>query len=175
MGVVGAIFAILALVAVWWWRIRTAREGAARIADAAMTARGAISRHRFKTKAGESILAGVSDPGTAAAVLLYSLAVQKGPVGRDEEEHIEKLLETICRMGARDRTEAMAFASWAAGHVQDPNEVMRRFLPLWAGSLDDQERKELIGMCHEVASYEGPATDAQRHFVRRLSEAMFPK
>jgi uncharacterized tellurite resistance protein B-like protein len=175
MGVIGVVLAVVALVGAWWWRIQAAKDGAQRIADAAMTAKGAYSRHRFKTKAGESILAGVKEPGTAAAVLMYGLALLKGPVGRDEEEHIEKLLETVCRMNPRDRTEAMAFASWAAGHVQDPGEIMRRFMPLWMDGLEERERQELIGMCQEVAQYEGPATDAQRHFVRRLSEALLPK
>jgi hypothetical protein len=108
----------------------------------------------------------------AAATLVYSIMSLKRPVGTADEDKIDAMLETVCRLNDKDRADAMAFASWASGQVVDTNEIVRRFLPLWQEALQQPERQELVNMALEAAELNGPPTDAQSVAVRRLSEGL---
>jgi hypothetical protein len=172
MGVVALVVAIVGGIAFWWWRIQMMRDAAGTVIDAAGKAKGMISRARFRHRAGTSVLAGVDSPGMAAATLLYSLMSLKRPVGLSDQDKIDHLLDTVCRMNKQEREDAMAFASWASGQVADTNEIIRRFLPLWQSSLQGENRRELVDMALEAAELGGPPTDAQSVAVKRLSEGL---
>jgi hypothetical protein len=172
MGVVALVVAIVGGIAFWWWRIQMMRDAAGTVIDAAGKAKGMISRARFRHRAGTSVLAGVDSPGMAAATLLYSLMSLKRPVGLSDQDKIDHLLDTVCRMNKQEREDAMAFAAWASGQVADTNEIIRRFLPLWQSSLQGENRRELVDMALEAAELGGPPTDAQSVAVKRLSEGL---
>ena len=172
MAVIGIIVAILGGIAVWWWRVQMMRDAAGSVIDVAGKARGMISRARFKQRAGSSVLAGVDSPGMAAATLVYSVMSLKRPVGITDEDKIDAMLETVCRMPDKERADAMAFAAWAAGPVVDTNEIVRRFLPLWQDALNTPQRQELVNMALEAAELNGPPTDAQAVAIKRLSEGL---
>ena len=131
MAIIGLILAILGGIGFWWWRAQQVGDAAGSVIDAAGKARGMISRARFRQRAGTSVLAGVDSPGMAAATLVYSLMSLKRPVGLSDEDKIDAMLETVCRIPEKERGDAMAFAAWASGQVADTNEIVRRFLPLW--------------------------------------------
>lgn len=175
MPVLAFIMAIIGGAAFWWWRIQAAKGAADNMLDAAGKARGMISRARFKHRAGTSVLAGVDTPGMAAATLLYSLMSLRRPVVLSDEDKIEHMLETICRMSKKEREDAMAFAAWAAGQVPDTNEIVRRFLPLWANSLEQPQRQELVEMALQAAELGGAPTDAQSAAIKRLSEGLLAR
>lgn len=172
MAVVALIAAIVGGIAVWWWRAQQLKGAADSVIDVAGKARGAISRARFRQRAGQSVLAGVDSPGMAAATLLYSLASLRRPVTLADEEKIDHLLETICRMNRQDRADNMAFAAWASGQVADTNDIVRRFLPIWSTGLEPPQRRELVGMAVTIAETDGQPTDAQSVVIRRLSEGL---
>jgi len=172
MAIVGIILAVVGGIAFWWWRIQMVRGAAESVIDVAGKARGMISRARFRQRAGTSVLAGVDSPGMAAATLVYSIMSLKRPVGVTDEDKIDAMLETVCRMSDKERADAMAFAAWASGQVVDTNEVVRRFLPLWQEALKQPERQELVNMALEAAELNGPPTDAQLVAIRRLSEGL---
>jgi hypothetical protein len=172
MAIIGIIAAVVGGIAVWWWRVQMMRDAAGSVIDVAGKAKGMISRARFKQRAGSSVLAGVDSPGMAAATLVYSIMSLKRPVGTMDEDKIDAMLETVCRLNDRDRADAMAFASWASGQVVDANEIVRRFLPLWQEALQQPERQELVNMALEAAELNGPPTDAQSVAVRRLGEGL---
>lgn len=175
MPVLGLILAVIGAALFWWWRAQRVRDAAETVIDLAGKAKGAVNRARFRNKAGISVLAGVHDPGVAAATLLYSLMAQKRPVSLSDEDKMDALLETVCRMNARDRQEAMAFAAWAAGQVADTNEVVRRFLPLWERTLEPAQHTELLEMALNIAEVGGAPTDGQSASIRRLSEGLLTK
>jgi len=172
MAVIGLVMAIVGGIAFWWWRIQMMRGAAESVIDVAGKAKGMISRARFKHRAGTSVLAGVDSPGMAAATLVYSLMSLKRPVGLTDEDKIDAMLETVCRMPDKEREDSMAFASWAAGQVSDTNEIVRRFLPLWQDTLEGPQRQELVNMALEAAELNGPPTDAQAVAIKRLSEGL---
>lgn len=174
MGIIGLVVAIVTFIGLWWWRIQRARQAAETMIDLAGKAKGAISRANFKRRTGASVLAGVDSPGVAAATVLYSIAAMKRPVTLSDEDHIDQLLERVCRMGKQERADALAFAAWAAVEVADTNEVVRRFMPLWS-PLDEAERKDLIEMALEVSEIGGAPTDAQASSIKRLSQGLFVK
>lgn len=172
MGVVALIAAIIGGIGFWWWRAQQLKGAADSVIDAAGKARGMISRARFKQRSGQSVLAGVDSPGMAAATLLYSLAALRRPVALADEQKIDGLLETVCRMNKQDREDAMAFAAWASGQVADTNDIVRRFLPIWGDALKGPEQRELIGMAVTIAELGGAQTDAQAAVIRRLSDGL---
>jgi hypothetical protein len=172
MAVIGLILAVIGGVAFWWWRMQMVRGAAETVIDAAGKARGMISRARFKHRAGASVLAGVDSPGMAAATLVYSIMSLKRPVTLTDEDKIDAMLESVCRMPDKEREDSMAFAAWASGQVADTNEVVRRFLPLWQEALEGPQRHELVNMALEAAELGGPPTDAQAAAIRRLSEGL---
>lgn len=175
MPILALIAAVIGGIAVWWWRAQAMKGAADSMLDAAGKARGMISRARFKHRAGTSVLAGVDTPGMAAATLLYSLMALRRPVVLADEDKIDFMLETTCRMNKQEREDAMAFAGWASGQVADTNEIVRRFLPLWANTLDQPQRQELVEMALQAAELGGAPTDAQSVAIRRLSEGLLAK
>jgi uncharacterized tellurite resistance protein B-like protein len=172
MPVLGLILAVVGAVLFWWWRMQRVRDAAETVIDVAGKAKGAVNRARFRNKAGQSVLAGVEDPGVAAATLLYSLMAQKRAVSLSDEDKMDSLLESVCRMNARDRQEAMAFAAWASAHVADTNEVVRRFLPLWERTLEPAQHRELVDMALAISEVGSAPTDGQSAAIRRLSEGL---
>lgn len=170
MSVVAVIVGIVLGIGAWWWRAQRARDATASVIDFASHAKGAYNRSRFKKKAGTSVLAGIEDAGTAAATLMYSLIMMKGPVMRADEELMDEQLEAVCGLNERERDDAIAFAAWASAQVADVNEVIRRFKPLWRNALGEKERKELVHMAIAAAERKGPPSDAQKSSIKRLSE-----
>jgi hypothetical protein len=175
MPVLAFIVAVVGGIAFWWWRIQAARGAADSVIDAAGKARGMISRARFKHRAGTSVLAGVDTPGMAAATLLYSLMSLRRPVVLSDEDKVEAMLDATCRMSKKECEDAMAFAAWASGQVPDTNEIIRRFLPLWANSLEPPQRQELVDMALQAAELGGAPTDAQAAAIKRLSEGLLAR
>jgi hypothetical protein len=175
MALLGLIIALLGGLGFWWWRVQMMRDAAGSMLDLAGRAKGAVSRARFRHRAGTSVLAGVDSPGMAAATLVYSLMALKRPVSLSEEDKLDQMLETVCRMDNKDREDAMAFAGWASGQVADTNEIVRRFLPLWQDGLKDKERQQLVDMALEAAELGGPPTDAQAAAIKRLSEGLLAR
>lgn len=172
MAIIAVIAAIIGGIGVWWWRAQQLKGAADSVIDVAGKARGAISRARFRQRAGQSVLAGVDSPGMAAATLLYSLAALRHPVTLADEQKIDGLLETVCRMNKQDREDAIAFAAWASGQVADTNDIVRRFLPMWEQALEREPRRELVGMAVTIAETGGQPTEAQALVIRRLSEGL---
>lgn len=170
MSIVAVIVGILIGVGAWWWRVQRARDATASVIDFASHAKGAYNRSRFNKKSGASVLAGIEDAGTAAATLMYSLAMLKGPVMRADEELMDEQLASVCGLTERERDDAIAFAAWASAQVADVNEVIRRFKPLWRNALGEKERKQLVHMAIAAAERKGPPNDAQKSSIKRLSE-----
>jgi hypothetical protein len=175
MAIVGLIFAILGGIGYWWFRAQQVKGAADTVIDAAGRARGMISRARFRQRSGQSVLAGVDSPGMAVATLLYSLTALRRPVTLTDEDKIDTMLATVCRMNKQDREDSMAFAAWASGQVADTAEIVRRFLPIWTEALQQPERQELIDMAVTVASPGVEPTDAQAAIIRRLREGLLPR
>lgn len=175
MPVLALIIAIIGGIGVWWWRAQQVKGAADAALDAAGKARGMINRARFKHRAGTSVLAGVDTPGMAAATLIYSLMSLRRPITLSDEDKIDNMLETTCRMNKQEREDAIAFAGWASGQVPDTNEIVRRFLPLWASSLDMPQRQELVEMALQAAELGGAPTDAQSTVIKRLSEGLLAR
>lgn len=175
MPLLALIIAVISGIAFWWWRAQQVKDAADSVIDAAGKARGMVSRARFKHRAGASVLAGVDTPGMAAATLIYSLMSLRRPVVLADEDKIEGMLETTCRMDKQQRGDAMAFAAWASGQVPDTNEIIRRFLPLWANMLDQPQRQELVDMALQAVELHGTPTDAQAAAVKRLSEGLLAR
>ena len=134
-----------------------------------------MARSAGQGRSRTSVLAGVDTPGMAAATLLHSLMSLRKSVVLSDEDKIDSMLETTCRMSKQERDDAMAFAGWASGQVPDTNEIVRRFLLLWANTLDPSQRQDLVNIALRAAEIGGAPTDARAAAIKRLSEGLLAK
>jgi hypothetical protein len=155
-------------VAIWYFRFR-GPAAVGDVIDAAGHAKGIYKRRKFLKKVQASTLAGIDDPGLAAAVFLVSLAENGPGLSPAEEEAITVWLRDTVEY--HDPAEAVIFAKWASHEVVDVNEVIRRLLPLWCDKLDQGQRGELIAGAIRVASIKGPDA-AQMEAIRRLKQGL---
>jgi hypothetical protein len=74
------LLAIFGGLAFWWYRMRDAGQAAGEIVDAAQTLKGAYNRKKFRGKAEGSAITAIDDAPTAAATVMMSLALARGPI-----------------------------------------------------------------------------------------------
>ena len=137
--------------------------------------REALAAVQYGLLDGRGFITLVGEVGTGKTTLLYSLLALRRPVVLSDEDKIDSMLETTCLMSKQEREDAMAFAAWASGQVADTNEIVRRFLPLWANALEKPQRQELVEMALQAAALGGAPTDAQASAIKRLSEGLLAK
>ncbi len=175
MAIIALIATIPGGIGFSWFRAQQLKGAADSVIEVAGKARGMISRERFRQRSDQSVLAGVDTPGRAVATLLYSLTALRRPVTLTDEDKIDTMLETVCRMTKQDREDAMAFAAWASGQVADTAEIVRRFLPIWTHALKPPERQELIDMAMKVASPAVEPTDVPTADIWWLRDGLLPR
>ncbi|WP_421726609.1 hypothetical protein [Bauldia sp.] len=160
----------LAAAAFWYFRMRGPADTASDVINAAGHAKGAIARRRFRRKVEGATLAGVDDPGLAAAIYLVSLADAGSGITDDAEIWIAGWLRDT--VAYDDPVEAVTFGKWAAREVVDVNEVGRRLMPIWRDQLDGGQRQELIAAATKVATLDGEPEPAQLAALRRLKDGL---
>jgi uncharacterized tellurite resistance protein B-like protein len=175
MPILAAIVSMLALAGVWWWRAQRAHDAASAAIGLAGQARGAVNRARFRNKSKNSVLTAIDDSRIAAAVMLYRLMADRRPLTRADEERLGEELETVCGMQPSERSEAVAFAAWAAAQVADTNEIVRRLTPMWKRELTELQRRELVAMTLRLAGMGGDPLEVQMAAVRKLGEQLLPQ
>ncbi|MEM6626186.1 MAG: hypothetical protein AAF719_05730 [Pseudomonadota bacterium] len=171
MQILGVLLGVITAIGVWYWRLRMAKQAIDGAMDAAGRLKGAYNRRQFKNQTLNAALSEVETPGDAAAVLLFSLAYVKRS-GPDEAARIDQMLAETVGMPANERADAVAFAKWAASEVTEPNDVVRRLLPIWSESLGRSERLALIDMAEEIADLDGYQEPVQVSALRLLRDGL---
>src|SRR5688572_21944416 len=98
MHVVVLILGLVGAGACWWCRMRYLSQTAAEVVGSAERLRGAYRRRQFRKKADAAAIDAISDPRTAAAVMLVALATVDGPLSPNAEEKIKASMRPL--MGA---------------------------------------------------------------------------
>jgi hypothetical protein len=156
--------------------MRYLSQTAAEVVDSAERLRGAYRRRQFRKKADAAAIDAISDPRTAATVMLVALASVDGPLSPEAEEKIKGSMR--CLMGVDNPDEDLIFAKWAAADVADLNSLASRLSRVWNARLSAAERRDLYDLAAEVAALEGPpdatAASALRHLENRLGLVRAP-
>ena len=176
MHVLVLVLGLVGAGACWWCRMRYLGRTAAEVVDSAERLRGAYRRRQFRKKADAAAIDAISDPRTAAAVMLVALASVDGPLSPDAEDKIKASMRRL--MAADNPDEDLIFAKWAAADVADLNSLVSRLSRVWNARLSAAERRDLYDLAGEIAALNGrpddAATSALRHLENRLGLVRAP-
>jgi hypothetical protein len=78
MHILAGLFAIITLIAVWYWRIKMLRDAAGEAGKVVQTVANAPRRLAYRFKASKDGLALIEDPREAAAAMLVAMALARG-------------------------------------------------------------------------------------------------
>jgi hypothetical protein len=171
MHIIAAIVGVIAILGVWYWRLKAAREVGAEVIDAAQTVRGALRRRAFRRKAESSPVAAVDDPVIGAAVLLVAIAEERSPLDEGAARDIGDWLRDVA--GLTDPTEALTFARWAVSQSIGADTVTDRLAPLFARTLTVSQRHDLADKALDLAtSIPVPQRD---RIIRRIRDRICPQ
>jgi hypothetical protein len=170
MPFLGLLLMVAAGAAVWWWRLKMVKEAGSEVIDSVERMRGAYKRRQFRKAAEAAPLASIRNPAIAAAVFFLVLANEK-PVHKDMAKEIvrERMKDII---HADDMDEVLIFADWTAKGVVNVDDPVHRFRDLWLTSLDEAERRQLIGIGEDIAAVGGESTTLQTDALQRLKRAL---
>jgi hypothetical protein len=165
-----AILAILGGAAFWWWRLKMIGDAANEVSDVAGRAWGKYKRHKFRKKVEDSPLQSIEDPATAAVVMMYAMAKEAGPLTDKVEAAIRREVSGAMKIG--DADELITFGKWAASHATDAGNVILRYVKLWNGALNADERRDFADMVERVAAAAGPLDAPVRGKLSKLRERL---
>jgi len=77
MALLGILVMAIGGAAVWYWRLKMAREAGSEIIDSVERMRGAYKRRQFRKQAEAAPLASIADPAIAAVAFFFCLAKEK--------------------------------------------------------------------------------------------------
>jgi hypothetical protein len=165
-----AILSVLAGMALWRFRPQAIEEAAREMIGAAQAAKSALRRRRNDRPAPHPPLAGVDDPGLAAAIMFVALAGMNGGPDPAAEEAIRAELATVLPDESCELTYVLGRR--IAGQVQDPNDISLRFSKLWIRTLTQDERLDLYRMAARIVALGGEPGEFQRQTLVRLKDRL---
>ena len=168
MHILMIVFAILSTLGVWYWRLQRAKDALDIVGDAAGHLKGAYNRNQSQG----SVLAGIDDPQSAAAVLMACIAAEKMPLTSQSKEFIVQELMKNAGMHPKAAEEAVEFGDWVYGEVADTNSVVRKFLPIFRNSLDFDQRKDLVSMLQRVSAMDGDVELIQTSLIKQVRQGL---
>lgn len=169
MHIVVGILALLGAGLYLYSRLKDAGQAAGEIVDGAQRLNGARNRAQFRKKAEGSVIAGIDDPITGAAVMMAAVANAREPIDAATATVIK---EELREATGSDPAEAYEFAVWAIGQSPDPDNVSLRLTRMWNTRLTPAERQQLVDMVTRVAAIKGEPTAAQNGAIIRLKSRL---
>ncbi|MBW8640415.1 TerB family tellurite resistance protein [Hoeflea sp. WL0058] len=170
MHILVAILGIVGAVSYYWFFIRRANDAASEVIDAAGRARGAYRRRSFKKKVEGSPITAIKDPRTAAVVMAVAVAGGDRHLSQAQEETLTRLMTDV--LDIAETEEELVFAKWVVREIPDPNNISLRLGRLWTGSLDMNERRELVDLVTDVAGADGGLNHLQVEAIDRLKSRL---
>lgn len=172
MHIIGALLAILGVVAIILWRLNQAAEVARNATDAIGEAQGLWRRFLWRRKANKHPLDLIEDPREAAAAMMVSIAQEDGALtAREEADIIAQMAKTFAIEGklAQDLLAQARFATKDGG---DLSSVLRRLTrPIQAKCTPD-ERRELMAMLRAIAGPAAQGETSEGRAIRSVEERL---
>lgn len=134
----------------WWYRVRTLGDAASDVIDTAGKARGYLRRRKIRTQHEHSPLTAIDDPVLAAATVIFSIISEDTPVTDSHYEAVRDAIIDISDPAKAD--EAVIYAKWAAGQIDDTVTVIEKTSPFLRQRLNEAEKRELIDMVGRAAA-----------------------
>lgn len=154
MPVTFIVIVLLVAGVLWWYRRKMIKEAADDVADVLGRVRGSVRRERLEGKDEMSALTAIDDPVVAAATLILAIATDGPRMTREREQALGEVIAGVAAQSRAD--DAIDYAKWAAGRVDDAGVVIDTLTPLLRERLDEAEKSDLITMARRVATAGGP-------------------
>lgn len=158
------LLGVLAMIGLWSWRIRMAREGAQEAAKLAQAALNVPRKLHFRYKASQNGLTLIEDPREAAAIMMMEVArARGGPLTERQTEVIDQEIMHHFEFTQAEADELTAHAAWVTNSAPPPAETMRKLSQLIVTStvLGPKEVVDLDAMLVAVSEAEGLPTRDQ--------------
>jgi hypothetical protein len=171
MHILAILGALLGGGAIWYWRLKAARDVGSEVVDLLGRARGAYRMRSFRVKAEGSVLSTVDDPALAACILLCVLANESPHAAAHLVE--AEVRRQVSQIAAADKLdEMMAYAAWVARGPVDASDCVRRFKNLWRANLTLVERRQLLHMAVAVRALTPGPAHGQKFAIETLEKAL---
>ncbi len=159
LGVVGA-------VAVWYWRMKAAREVGGELLDAANDVRLAARRFGYRRKHDVHPGDSIDDPRIAATGLLIAIAESDGALTAAELEAVRLEIQRVFDITAAEADELIAVGRWIVGQCGGAHPALRRLARRLRTLAGGEVLPDLMVMGAAVAGAGGDGPDAKEALDR---------
>ncbi len=169
-----ALLTVIGLLALWWWRARAGRKPAGPADPVGADAvREALRRFRYRQETGRHPAETVEDPRLAAAGVMAAVMRLKGELTPDQLNQLRVECRAAFRVAQAEADEIAAVGRWLASQSDDPEDAIRRLLPVIRDRAEPEAHADLARMLERVAAVEGGGpNDRQRAVVAQARKAL---
>lgn len=169
MHILVGLLTLLGLIAVWWWRIRAAGAAAREVGQVTDDVQAALRRFKYQRRAGQHPAESLDDPRLAASGMMAAVARLKGDLTADQMNQLRVECRAAFRVAQSEADDIAAYGRWLAAQSQDPDDAIRRLVPIVRDGADPEAHGDLVRMLERIAAVEGGApNDLQKDAVARV-------
>lgn len=140
---------LLATIAWWWFAVKRIRDAAVDVTNTVGRARTEGKRVEMRKRSALAPVTAIDDPVVAGATIMMSIIAEDMPVTPEHEDSIRFALGEIAPADKVD--EAIHYAKWATGQVDDPEAVISSVAPRLKNWLSEAQRKDFVDMVRHGA------------------------
>ena len=155
MSVFLGLVVVLAVAALWYWRVKGAREAGAEVVDVRKDVRLATRRLMLKRGGHAHPADTVDDPRLAAAGVIVAVATMDGPITRAEIARLKRVAQDTFNVSEREALDILSFGRWIVGQCTANAEAVRRLSKVVLKTAGPEAGPDLLRMIAEVATADG--------------------
>jgi uncharacterized tellurite resistance protein B-like protein len=159
MHIILGLLAIAGAVAVWYWRMKMAREAGGELLDAANDVRLAARRLMYKRKHNTHPADSVDDPRLAAAGIAVAVATMDQPISQAEIAALTNSAQETFDVSEREALDMVSFGRWVADQCGTNEEAVRRLSKVVLKMAGAEAGPDLLKMVADVATADGGELD----------------
>lgn len=159
MSVVLGLLVLLCIAAIWYWRVKAARQTSAEVVDVGKDARKDVrlaTRRLMLKRGGQAHPTDtVDDPRLAASGIIVAIATMDGPISQAEIARLKRLAQETFEITEREALDILSFGRWIAGQCMTNAEAVRRLSKVVLRTAGPEAGPDLLRMIREVATADG--------------------
>jgi uncharacterized tellurite resistance protein B-like protein len=155
MHIIVALVTLVGVLAVWYWRVKMAREAGGEMLDAANDVRLAARRLMYKRKHDVHPTDAVDDPRLAASGIVVAVATMDNPISQAEIATLTQSCQETFDVTEREALDIVSFGRWIAGQCTTNGEAVRRLSKVVNATAGIEAGPDLIAMIEKVATADG--------------------
>ena len=149
------LLVLLGVAAVWYWRVKAARETGGGAAGVRKDVRLATRRLMLKRDAQAHAADGVDDPRLAAAGIIVAVATMDGPISQAEIARMKRAAQETFGVTEREALDILSFGRWVAGECTTNAEAVRRLSTVVLKTAGPEAAPDLLRLIKDVATADG--------------------